>query len=455
MRITQLAAALALALASTSSIAENLQQAYELARASDPQLKLAENAMLRSQQEIKLARSALLPQASASYSLSNSRTTTPLQSDTNAVIADADIDSDSSQFEASVNQTIYDHADYTRLQAARASAERFEASYRAAEQDLLIRVAQAYFNVLTSQETLASAKAEETAVARQLEQAEQRFNVGLTAITDVHEARARFDAATAAAILSENELDDAKAALTELSGKTIETVATVREQIPLTPPEPSDWSKWVSTALEQSPTLRARELGVKAQEANLRTAKAAHLPTISAFVSYSDSTNDRTTGIPGIGNVAGTSVRNETDSDSTVVGVRLQVPIFTGFANSTRVKQAVFDLESAKDEVEQERRAITRQTRNAYRQVLAGTSEVKAREQALVSARAALEATEAGFEVGTRTIVDVLLSQQLLFQAQRDRARASCFFAEPVAFETISRDDHPGRFGANQCVAGR
>ena len=424
MRFTPIAAAALIFTLAGNAGAENLSEAYALARANDPQLQLADAARRLADESIVQARSVLLPQANATVSASLSQGSTPLQNDQNGLIGTADVSAASNQLDVQINQTIYDHADFTALNAARARAERAGHSYRAAEQALITRVAQIYFQVLTTQDSLTSAKAEEKAVGRQLDQAEQRFNVGLTAITDVYEARARHDGAIAAAILSENEVDDAFAALTEITGKNIRSVPSLMETIPLDPPKPADWQSWVDTAIAQNPALAARLAGEKAAQADIKTAKAAHYPTLSSFLNYSDSSSSRDTDIPRFGNTPAFTVNSDTDSDNTIVGIRLNVPLFSGFAVSSRVKQAVIQAESAKDEAEQERRAITRQTRNAYRSVIAGTSEVKARSQARVSAKAALEATEAGFEVGTRTLVDVLLSQQILFQAERDYSRA-------------------------------
>jgi outer membrane protein len=405
--------------------AEDLLQAYELARSSDPQVKIVDVQRKNAVEGVNLARSALLPQVNASYSYdradSQSERSQAIQNSTGQIIGVGRIANSGTSTtdgpSARLNQTIYDHANYTRLRAARAQAASADFAYRAAEQTLILRVATAYFAVLTAQDVLASSQAEERAVARQLEQAEQRFNVGLTAITDVHEARARHDGAVAASILSENALDDTRAALTELTGKNIETLAAVREKIINAPLQPSDWQAWVELALKNNPTLAARTATSDAAEASIATAKAARYPTVSSFVNYNDST---TTG----GSIAGFAGTAFNSATNTTVGVQVNVPIFSGFGTTASIKQAINEAERNKDALEQERRAITRQTRNAFRSVLAGGSEVKAREQALVSAKSALEATEAGFEVGTRTIVDVLLSQQILYQAQRDYARA-------------------------------
>ncbi len=405
--------------------AEDLLQSYELARASDPQLQIAEAARNVAAEGIVQARSALLPQINASAGYQHSKNNFPLKDSVSRVVVGSGTGTtNANNYGAQLNQTIYDRANYTRLNAAKSLAESAEASFRAAEQALLVRVATAYFQVLTAQDSLISSQAEEKAVGRQLEQAEQRYNVGLTAITDVHEARARHDGAVAAAILSENALDDAKAALTELTGKTIDTVVVVRAEIPLVPPSPADWQTWVESAIKFSPTLAARAADAKASEQQIATAKAARYPTVSSTFNYSNNSSRSTSDLSFNNNNPGRSVSSTDDSDGSSLGINVNIPLFSGFNTSSRIRQAVLDSEVSKDRLEQERRAITRATRNAYRSVIAGVSEVGARKQALVSAKSALEATEAGFEVGTRTIVDVLLSQQVLFQAQRDYSQA-------------------------------
>jgi outer membrane protein len=259
-------------------------------------------------------------------------------------------------------------------------------------------------------------KAEETAVKRQLEQAEQRFEVGLSAITDVHEAQARYDAARAAAILAQFQLDDAYEALNELTGRPVSDLRPVAEKLALNSPVPDDSEAWVKTAEAENPLLAVRRFALEQAEQAVATAKAGHLPTIGADYTWVDQT---TWGDRFSNNL---TFPADGEFDDHGFGVVLNVPIFEGLATQSRVRQEVHNRDVAADQYEQELRAIVRNTRKAYRAVSAGITEVEARSQALVSAQSALDATQAGFEVGTRTIVDVLISQQVLFQAQRDYA---------------------------------
>ncbi len=419
-----------LALAAASLVAapvaaNDLMAVYELARASDPQLQVAEAQKYAVAEGVTQARSALLPQISGSASLSDSeseRTSFSVspRPDGGLVfgLSEQTTDSRSREYRITLNQSIYNHADYTRLRGARAERSRAEADYETALDTLFIRVAQAYFATLTAETNLEAAEAEEKAVGRQLEQAEQRFEVGLTAITDVHEARARYDSARASVIQARNELDDAYESLAELTGQPIKNLRKLGEDIPLAMPEPADVEHWVSLAIDNNPALAARTYAVQAAEQAIETAKAGRFPSLGlqAFRSNGDGWGSNAFGGP--------SFPGSNSSTNTVIGITLNVPIFTGFNTSSLIRQSVYRRDAAADQYEAERRGVTRQTRNAYRAVIAGMSEIDARKQALVSAQSALEATQAGFEVGTRTIVDVLLSQQQLFAAQREYARA-------------------------------
>jgi len=433
MRFNRVTVAVAAALLSATSMslaprtaaADDLLEIYQAALASDPQIAAAESSMYAAGEGIIQSRALLLPTVTGTASInestdSNRRVTSIPQSDGTVRFGPADGSSDIRQrtYRLQLQQSVYSRANYTRLAASRANSSRSQASYDVALDTLFIRVADAYFAALTATTNLEAAQAEEKAVQRQLDQADQRFEVGLSAITDVHEARARYDASRAAAILSQNQLDDAYEALAELTGKPVATVDPLAEEIALVRPVPDAPDAWVDTAKDESPALRVRKFELELANQNIETAKAGHLPTLS--FSY-DVTNSR---------AWGSSVSNNLDfpADSSLrdrgPGFTLNVPIFEGFATQSRVRQEYHDRDAAVDFYEQEERAVIRSTRTLFRAVVAGISEVEARKQALVSANSALEATQAGFEVGTRTIVDVLISQQVLFQAQRDYARA-------------------------------
>jgi outer membrane protein len=408
IRLSLIAATMVASLCAPAHGAD-LIQTYELARQSDPQLQQAESARYAEAENIVQARAGLLPNVGGTADLT--------RSSTDGELGGGDTFSNTNRtrtYNVRLQQSIYDHSNYTRLRGARASTSRVDAEYGAALNSLLLRVAERYFDVLTAVESLVSARAEERAVKRQLEQAEQRFEVGLTAITDVHEARARYDGARANAIAAQNALDDARESLAELTGRAVDSFRALGDELPLDPPNPVGAEAWVEMAVANNPALTARQFAVEAADHGIDTARAGHLPTLGMGINFRDNSVIR-------GEVGPFGTRS---TETETIGLTLTVPIFEGFATQSRVRQAVHRRDIAVDQFEAERRGVLRQTRNAYRAVIAGISEVEARSQALVSARSALEATQAGFEVGTRTIVDVLLSQQQLFAAQREYARS-------------------------------
>ncbi|MDJ0654155.1 MAG: TolC family outer membrane protein [Xanthomonadales bacterium] len=387
---------------------EDLMDVYRLALQNDPQLRQA-SAVVRSTRENKTqAFSNFLPNLSGNATYSDSSGDFEL---VNGQVGS--FDSQRENIGLTLNQSIYDQRNYTRMDAARSQISQSDADYQSALNSLLTRVAESYFGVLTAEDALKFAQAEETANERQLEQAEQRYEVGLTAITDVHEARASYDRARANTIIAANRLDDAREALRELTAQDITTLRSLAEEYPLVQPEPNDPEAWVATALENNPQIQSRKFAADAAYHNVRTQRAGHLPTVGAQLSYSDTTND--------GDLGPFSTETQ---DSTTFAIQLTVPLYEGGSVSSRTRQAVADYDAALERLEQDRRAVIRSTRNNFRAVIAGISEVEAFKQTVVSAQSALEATEAGFEVGTRTIVDVLISQRTLFQAQQDYSRA-------------------------------
>ncbi|MCB1602714.1 MAG: TolC family outer membrane protein, partial [Xanthomonadales bacterium] len=336
------------------------------ARASDPQLAAAESAMYAAGEGVVQARSSLLPNLSGTVSLGDSNRSSssvgPFRLDDGSVgfvRGESGGDSTTRSYRLQLTQTIYSQANYTRLRGARAGESSLAASYDAALDNLIVRVAEAYFGALTATTNLEAAKAEETAVQRQLDQAQQRFEVGLSAITDVHEAQARFDGARAAAILAQNQLDDSYEALAELTGKLVSDVRPLADDIKLSRPSPDQTEDWVATAEAESPLLAIRRFELKQAEESVNTARAAHLPTLSANYSWTNengwgSSNSNDFVFP-----ASSSFRNHG------FGITLNVPIFEGFATQSRVRQESYNRDAAADRYEQEKRAVTRSTRNA------------------------------------------------------------------------------------------
>ena len=429
MRLRPIVLALLAAGLAMPASATDLLEAYELARKGDPQLAAAEARAAAAQAEVSRTRAALLPQINAQASLADNVGdstrvgTAPDPNDPDRVIFGPNTsssDTRSRTYGLNLQQTIYEHADYTRLKAARAQAAQAEAQRLAAEQALGTRVATAYFNALTAIESLAAARAQEAATKRQLDQAETRLEVGLAPITDVHEARASFDGARANAIAAATRLDDAREALTEITGTEPTGLRGLGAEYQPKLDDTEGLQAWVDRALAGNPQLQAAALALDAAEANVDTARAGHLPTLGLNAGYQDSAQwgeFRQQGVP-------RPFPADSLQDGHNVQITLTVPIFSGGAVRAGVRSALANRDAVAEQLEQERRGVTRQTRNAYRSLAAGAAEVEARRLAVVSAQAALEAGEAGLEVGTRTVVDVLLAQQTLFAAQTQFAQA-------------------------------
>ena len=422
--------------------AVDLVGVHDAAVNSDPQLRAAEYRRDASGENTKQARANFLPSinGSAAYSRGDSET-----SIAGTTISDVDTDTDSLNF--SLVQTIYDHANYGQLDQARALVSQADADYALAYQDFLLRVADRYFTVLTAIDGVTFAEAEEKALQRQFEQAEQRFDVGLTAVTDVHEARAAYDNARARAIVARNNLDDAHEGLRELAGRYFEKLERLKEELPLVMPTPATSAEWVDLALANSPALISRQKAADIAEANIKLQKSGHYPTLSLRADYNQFDNNEFILRDDFQTVIG---KTTLENDSTTISLQLNVPIYSGGSVTSRSRQAGKQFQATLQDLEAQRRATVRQTQNAFRAVTAGIQQVEAFEQALVSATSALEATEAGFEVGTRTIVDVLIAEQRFFQAQRDysssrhtyildhlRLRSSAGILEKANLETV------------------
>ena len=409
--------AMLIAMFSTPAAAVDLMGVYELAAQNDPTLRAAERRLESAGFGPRIARSNLLPNVGASAQRSLG------QNDPRFGGVDLDTsDIDTANYRIELRQTIYDDANYGQLTRARAELARADAQFDSAWQDFLLRVSERYFDILTAIDSLRFARAEETALRRQFEQAEQRFEVGLSAVTDLHEARAAWDAARARVIVAENNLEDAREAMREITGTMFEHFSGLAEEIPLHEPDPPTAQAWVNEALRHNPEYRARLKELDVADADIRVARSGHLPSLGlvAFVNQNRN-NEFVARDPATQQPIGTTTFV---TDQWQLQLTLNIPIFEGFAVQSRTRQARVNRIVAGEELDESQRNVVRITENAFRAVLAGIREVEARERALISAESALEATNAGFEVGTRTIVEVLLSEQQFFQAQRDYSQA-------------------------------
>jgi outer membrane protein len=404
-------------LLSASAWAVDLVGVHDLAVENDPRLLAAAFRREATAENKAIARANLLPQIGGSASLSRGDSETEIP----GFPAKIESDIDTNNYRLDLRQSLYRQANYETLDVARGQISQAEAVYQIAYQDFLLRVAERYFLVLTYTDGVIFAEAEEKAFQRQFEQAEQRFEVGLTAVTDVHEARASYDNARARAIVARNDLADAKEALRELTGQDFEEYDALKEVLPLVEPDPISSQDWVDTALQNNPSVLSSRAAVDVAEANVRLARAGHFPTLDLLGVYNRFDNNK---YQYTDPITGAQRSGSLLADDAQLQLSLNIPFYQGGRVSAQTRQARYLLDATGQDLDDVQRGVVRQTQNAYRAVIAGIQEVEAFEQASISAESALEATQAGFEVGTRTIVDVLIAEQRKYQAQRDNSVA-------------------------------
>lgn len=395
---------IALPLAATAA-ADDLLGVYQQAHKADPAW-LAATAGNRAMQEIIIqTRAGILPVASlAGATTRNSGEPERPGNDNHRRTYN------SNSWSVTLTQPLFNAAAWASRKQAMAGVRQSDAQLVASEQDLMVRTAQAYLNILSAEAQLVSAQAEKKAVARQLDHAKRRFEVGLIAITNVHEAQASHDLATANNIGAENRLALARDALSEITGQPHEQLDAVRDDMPLAGPVPEDIDYWIGEAEKGNPELIAATAAATAAQQHVRVQQAGHYPTLSLVASREHKSSQADTG--------------PDDTDSSTLGLRLSLPIYAGGSVSSEVREALAELEQARYHLQRMRRAVVRQTRNAYLGVMNEMSRIKALQQAVVSAQSAVNATEAGFEVGTRTIVDVLSAYHSLHRSRADYEQA-------------------------------
>lgn len=405
MRLISMCCALALIPGLAS--AADLVDVYDLAILNDTQLQASAHARDAALQGKPIARASLLPQLSGFGSIGRQHNKITRTSD--GVSTTSATSADPYSYGLTLTQVVYDHAAWLSLRQAGDSIAAAEADYQAAGQNLVLRVAEAYFNVLAARDTLRFSNAEKEALSRQLEQSQKRFDVGLAAITDVQEAQARSDLTVANVLQAEQDLATARQALAQIVNTRELALASLKAEIPLPMPAPEDPEAWVASALEDNLSLLASRIQSEIAHKDVAISRAGHYPTLSldGRQVYSE--------------VAGF---NSGEQESSSITLNLNVPIFSGLGvrSDVRRTRSVYDQRLA--ELEGTRRQVERDTRDAYQGVITGSARVKALKQAVISNQTAFEAAEIGLQVGTRTAVDVLDAQQLLYSAQRDYARA-------------------------------
>ncbi|HHF0556195.1 TPA: outer membrane channel protein TolC [Vibrio antiquarius] len=392
---------------STSAFADSLAEIYDLAKQNDPQLLSVAAQRDQAFEAITSSRSALLPQINltAGYNLTRGDT----EYDSNLV---NDVSNDANALTAGVSfsQALYNRASWISLDTAEKSARQADATYAATQQALILRVSQAYFEVLRAQDNLVFVRAEKAAVGRQLEQTKQRFEVGLSAITDVHDAQAQYDQVLADEVLAENALTNSYESLREITGQEHKDLNILDTRRFTASPSTVPAESLIDEAKTKNLTLLSSRILQDIARDNISLASSGHLPTLSLDGGYN------------YGDTSHSSRDNTTDNFN--IGVNLAVPLYTGGNVTSQTKQAEYAYLAASEDLEAQYRSVVKDVRAQNNNINASIGALRAYEQAVISARSALEATEAGFDVGTRTIVDVLDATRRLYDANKNLSNA-------------------------------
>jgi outer membrane protein len=402
-------------------IAETLLEVYQQALQSDPRIHEAEARRLAALEAEPQARGVLLPQINfgASWEKSedegsgvqNQIVDTPDGPIRVPLPFQLDQETEVTSWEFSLRQTIFRWDQIVNLRRADKTVAKAEADREAAQQDLIVRVTESYFNVLGAEDRLLAIHADRLAIARQLEQAKQRFEVGLIAITDVQESQAAYDQSVANEIAAKRSLATARYFLSEITGAPVGALAAPGENLPLRTPDPASEQAWLDLAMTQNLALISSRLDERLARDEISFRRNGHYPTVE-FVASAANRNAESS--QNSFSDAGILDANS-DIDRNSIGVQFNFPIFAGGSVSSRVQEAVYLHRATREQLQRVTREIDRATRDSYLGGLAEISRVEALEQAVASSRTALDATQAGFDVGTRTIVDVLRSQGNLY----------------------------------------
>ena len=387
---------------------ENLADVYELALKNDPLLKAAEATYRAGKENRSQGIAGLLPTLSVGGSTNWNEYR----------VEEQIIDQyNSNSYLASLNQPIFRLDKWFQFERGTALSEAASAEFAYQQQETMIRVASAYFNVLNSIDSLNAARAEEKAIGRQKDLAKKRFDVGLAAITEVQETQAAFDLTVVSRIAREAQLDSARESLTSIVGRDIKLLSPLSDNFEISLPDPLDRESWVSLGLKNNYQLKAAKLQRDAAQASARSTASNHLPQVDLVGRVSKSTSKQ-------GKFGG-FIQNPlfgVEQDTRQYSIQFNLPLYAGGAISSARRQAYANYDRSKEQAIYAERSTVRDVRSNHFGVQTQVANVTARKQALASAESALEATQIGYEVGTRNTVDLLDAQKRLFQAQRDYA---------------------------------
>jgi len=393
-----------------------LNDVYQLSLAQDPIFANARSTWLANLERYPQARSGYLPLVTLAASTTWN---------------DSDVDSrdptvnnnrrryNSNGYSVVLSQPLFRLANWIQIRQANLQITQADLQLAASQQDLIIRTAQAYFDVLLAEDTMRFAQAQKQAIGQQLEQAKRNFEVGNSTIVDTHDAQARFDLSNAQEIAALNDLEIKRRALEKLTGQPIPRIAGIAAQAQITAPVPNRMDDWVSDGLQSSLAVQVQQLALAIAQKEINVQRAAYLPTIDAVASYGQNAI-------GSGNINSNTLIAGSGSDTTTKAISLQLnmPLYQGGFTSSRVREVIALEQAARSNLENVNRSTAQDIRQNYLNIVNGIAQINALQTAVVSSQSSLDSSRLGQEVGVRTSIDVLNAQQQLFSAQRDLAQA-------------------------------
>ncbi|WP_420476050.1 TolC family outer membrane protein [Noviherbaspirillum sp. ST9] len=407
MRKSVIATLLAGSFLTLNAHALDLVQVYREALANDAPFASARAQLTAGQERSTQGRAGLLP----TIGVGGSYTRNDLESNSAGITTNRDFTSRG--YTVSLSQPLFRLANWEQYQQGKLSVALSEAQFAQSQQDLILRVAQAYFDVLASQDTLATVQAQKTAITEQLASAKRNFEVGTATITDTHEAQARYDLAIAQEFAAQNDLEIKRTALQQIIGKPAGSLATLRPGVKLTPPEPGIVDNWVQSAEQQNFGVVGQQLALEIAQREIKKNRAGHYPTVDLVASRSHSSQTASALSP-----------TGSGSDNNAIGVQWSIPLFAGFAVDSRVRESIALEDKTRSDLENARRVAAQGARQAFLGVNAGLAQVRALEAAEISSNSALDSNRLGYQVGVRINIDVLNAQQQLFTTRRDLSKA-------------------------------
>ncbi len=392
--------------------AQNLLDIYRQAQASDPDWASAQSSRRAAEEKLVQGKALTLPTVTAGANVSHSNTDIEYRGRTSFFGGGGNESFETYGYSVNLSHPLYRKQNSIQYAQSRTQVAQADEQLNNARQDMMLRVSQAYFDVLLAQDKIDLIVAQKAAITRQLEQAKANFEVGTATVTDVHEAQARFDLTTAQEIAALNDLEVKKHSIQAITTQMPARLATARADLQAAIPQPASMENWVELAEQNNLALRIQQQSLNLATQEIERAHAGHLPTLDVVGSFTD--NRANGGVNGFGS----------DTQNLTVGFQLQVPLYQGGAITSKEREAVANKQKAQDDLEAARRKADLQARQAFLNVSSAVAQVRAYEQALASSQSQLDSTNLGYEVGVRTSVDVLNAQQQFYSAKRDLLQA-------------------------------